>query len=544
MKKAIITFDGILSKCFNNVRTNFYEKIDENVHAEVYVGDHHNAYAEPEFTGKYMDICAYYYESEKDKRAYDKGMKVALSVYKNQRPDGYFGGLSLGNELEAFSVWNQGFTLYGLTRMYEISGDERIKETIIKGADWLYNIFIDPKVNDIYDAPNNGSQHISCIYAMCKAYTATGDKKYLDFVTKMLLHGETTDMNLLSFNSIFDLRSKKGIEMLVIYIGVLHYGLLTGNTEAMDAARRYWQEIYATQIRNTGNGTVKEVWEENGNAAKILPTEINPNETCVAVGWCELSLKLFYLEQKKEYLDAVEKTLFNHLIGSLAPNGSDLAYYQGNCGKKVYRTNEGAYQCCRYRGFTLFSYLKEFLYYSDDKTIIPMVYCQSSYETEDLKISQTTNYPSNGYIVFDIENKKDSKQLKLRIPYWCNSFSVTKDGCKSDAEVVDGYVNITLPQGKTKITLELDIGLSVCYNEIDGIDYTWFTYGPLLLALDTCYGNSIEDKACSSQSYELLETNGQLLHIIYGNLHLVDYASAGSTNLEKDVYTVFIKSNT
>lgn len=536
----IVDFGGILLECFDKVRSNFYEKIDENIHANTYVGEHDLYYAEPEFTGKFMDICAYYYETERDERAYNKGMTVALSVYNNQREDGYFGGLSEGNELNAFSVWNQGFTLYGLTRMYEVTKDERVKEAMLKGVDWLVEIFSRPKAN-IFNAPNDGSQHISCIYAIMKVYLLTENEKYIDFVKTMLEFGETTDMNLLSFSSIFDLRSKKGIEMLVIYLGVLQYGLITADSAAINAAKRYWQEIFETQIRNTGNGTIKEVWEQNGNAAKILPTEIKPNETCVAVGWCELSLKLFYYEQKKEYLDAVEKTLFNHLIGSLAKNGSDVAYYQGNCGKKMYRTDDGAYQCCRYRGFTFFSYIKEFLYYYDGKTIIPMLYGPSAYENKDFKIVQTTNYPAEGKIAFDITSDSENRMLKLRVPYWCSNYNVLKNSEVLNTTVIDGYISVKIPKGQTRVVVCFEMSLISNRDLIDNEAYLSFNYGPLLLTLDTCFGNQIDDTAKLGGEHKLLSAKGQLIHIGYDNLHLVDYASAGSTNPDQDQYTVFIK---
>ena len=119
-------------------------------------------------------------------------------------------------------------------------------------------------------------------------------------------------MNLLSFDSILTLRSQKGIEMLVVYLGVLKYGTLTGNRAAMDAARRYFAELCQTQIRNTGNGTVRESWTENGNAPRLMATEEKPNETCVAVGIVELAVALFYTFGDASYLDAIEKTLFNH----------------------------------------------------------------------------------------------------------------------------------------------------------------------------------------------------------------------------------------
>ena len=144
MKKQLTTelCGGVLGECFDKVRQNFYEKIDETVHAATYVGVHDQNYAEPEFTGKFMDICACYYESEGDTRALKKGMAVVDSIEKNIRADGYLGGLEEGNELKMFSVWNQAFTLYGLTRMYEATGEDRILTLIRRTADWIVNTFM------------------------------------------------------------------------------------------------------------------------------------------------------------------------------------------------------------------------------------------------------------------------------------------------------------------------------------------------------------------------------------------------------------------
>ena len=117
---------GVLASCFDKVRRNFYERIRAEKHAEVYVGTHDLRYAEPEFTGKYMDICARYYEMEGDARALENGLAVVDSIRQNMRADGYIGCLESGNERAAFSIWNHGFTMYGITRMYEATGDESI----------------------------------------------------------------------------------------------------------------------------------------------------------------------------------------------------------------------------------------------------------------------------------------------------------------------------------------------------------------------------------------------------------------------------------
>lgn len=531
---------GILFDKYEKVRSNFYEKIDEKIHASTYVGEHCLYYAEPEFTGKFMDMCAHFYERDGDVRALEKGMAVVQSIAQNIRADGYIGMLGKGNELLAFSVWNQSFTLYGLTRMYAVTQSSEIKSLIEKVADWIFDTFSGENPPDILEASNKGSENITCFFAMLSAYEATENKKYLEFVERIIEYCERTDMNLLSFESILALRSQKGIEMIVVYLGVLKYGILAKNPKAVDSARRYFEELRLTQIRNTGNGTIRESWTENGNAPRLMATEEKPNETCVAVGIIELALSLFYVFPEAKYLDVIEKTLFNHMCASLEKSGSDLAYYQGNWGKKVYRTAGGAYQCCRYRGFTLFSYLNDMLYRFDSDTLIPMIYTASVFEGDGVICKQVTDYPALGEIIFDIKTERSLK-IKLRVPEWCDSYTLTVDGKRADAVCENQYLTLDLRSGEHKLTLFLLEKPIIRNHQIDGKEYLSVSYGPMLMTHDTHFGGEIWQSLSEKTVFERAQTSDEaVIKLCSKDMTLVDFASAGGADTEKDLYTVFI----
>ncbi|MBQ8858613.1 MAG: glycoside hydrolase family 127 protein [Clostridia bacterium] len=541
MEQASFLTGGVLYDRLQKVRANFYDKIDENIHAATYDRvERDEAYAEPEFTGKFMDICARYFERDGDGRALAKGMTVVESIQKNIREDGYLGMLGAGNELRKFSVWNHAFTLYGLTRMYDVTGDPAIKDLVIRAADWVYNAYAGENPPDILEASNKGSQNITCFFAMLRAYEVTGERKYLDFVGKTIAYCESTDMNLLSFESILSLRSRKGIEMLVVYLGVLKYGLLAGEGRAVDAAKRYFDEVAATQIRNTGNGTIREDWTENGNAPRLMPTEEKPNETCVAVGIIELAISLFYTFPEPKYLDVIEKTLFNHICGSLEKGGSDLAYYQGNYGKKIYRTDGGAYQCCRYRGFTLFSYLETMLYRFEGDTLTPILYAASEFACDGVTCKQITDFPASGDITFEI-NANRPITLRMRVPVWCETYALAVDGEEITLLPEGQYLSVSLAAGAHTVSLTLTEALTVHRHEIDGKPYLSATYGPLLLAQDTHYGGDLWQPLSADAPFARTAPNGEaIVKLTAGDRTLVDFASAGGNAPEKDTYTVFI----
>ena len=99
-----------------------------------------------------------------------------------------------------------------------------------------------------------------------------------------------------------------------------------------------------------------------------------------------------------KYLNAIDKTLYNHLLASISADGSDFAYYQPNYGKKIKATDGNMYKCCRYRGFTIFAYMDEMLYYENDLVLIPMIYTSCNYRSAEAKVIMASDYPYKGSI--------------------------------------------------------------------------------------------------------------------------------------------------
>lgn len=426
--------DGILGEYYQKIKAHFINGIDETEHIDAYTTDHKSSFAGPEFAGKYIDICMRYYKDCGDAAVLEKAERVVNSIIQKQKDNGYIGGLPQEYEWETFSVWNQTFTVRGLLAYYYITKDARALDAAEKCVINIANHYIDNDDADILEALNDGTQNISILLVLPDLYEITGNQIYMDFMQHIIHKMKNNNLNFFDFDDVMQLRSKKGIENFIIYFGMLAYGDITGDESALAGAEKYWEQINSTQIRNTGNGTLREFWTQNGNAPAMIDLEQKPNENCVAVGWIEFCYLLFLKSGDVKYLDAIEKTLFNHILGGLSEDGRDFAYYQPNYGKKVLTTDAKLYQCCRYRGFMLFSYMRDALYHTIGNTIVPLVYTNSEYEDNDLKICQTTGYPFDGTVRFKVNVGQGKKhKLKLRIPAWCNSFSVKLNGCTVSA---------------------------------------------------------------------------------------------------------------
>lgn len=524
---------GILCECRQKVMENLIYKVDADVHADTYtVRDNYDMYAEPEFTGKYLDLCMKMYRTYKNETALANAKKVADSIVANQREDGFLGCLPEGKETLNFGVWNQAFTVLGLVSYYRETGDERALEAADKSVCYTMDYFMDGKA-EILDALNGGTQHISILYFICLLYKTTKNEKYKKYILFIIDTIKDSDLNFFDFEDILELRSRKGIENLIILLGILEYADIFGDGEAVLSVEKYWQQVADTQIRNTGNGTLTEFWTEGGNGCMLLGSDIKANETCVAVGWIQLSLALFYLKQDVKYLDQIDKSLYNHMLASISEDGSDFAYYQPNHGKKIKAKEAGLYKCCRYRGFTLFSYMDEMLYYEDEKSVIPMLYTSNNYCSEDVEVTMETNYPFEGLVKLTVIAQKE-KVLKLRVPKNCAVTEFTINGIKQNLEITDGYILVELYRHMPlQVEMLLENQLSIEYGNIDGTEYIAFTYGCVLLAARDIDDNTKIDGNDISLKAGIPDGDTRMAFTI-GGVNYCDYASA-------DEYSVWMR---
>ena len=416
------------------------------------------------------------------------------------------------------------FTVYGLLSYYKLTRDDRVLECAEKCVRNIAEHYMNEE-DDILDSINAGTEHISILITLPELYTLTENKLYLDFFEYIMNRLKNSTNNFFEFDTILNLRSKKGIENFMPLIAMVMYYEIKGAAAALRGAKKYWNELEATQIRRPGNGTIGEHWTAGGNTAQFLGKEINPNETCVSVGWGEFSAVLFKQTKEAKYLDALEKVLYNHLIGSMNDDGSDFAYYQPNYGKRITRTSENAYKCCRYRGFNAFSKLPDILFYEDDEDIVPMVYTASEYANNGIKIAEETNYPFDDRITFKISGNTD-KYFKLRIPCRCPKYTLTVNGTVTDARECDGYIALKIKDGDV-ISLKLNTTVSRDRVVIQDKNYVGYSYGCIVLVADSNVCSDIYGAKNTEADLTRNFATEYNIEFCADDFCLVDYASAG-----------------
>jgi DUF1680 family protein len=555
---------GVLKDGYDAVYSNLFLKVDEQGYSEVFNTTHGSWYAEPEFAGKYLDTASKLFESSKNQDIYEKGKKVVDIILASQREDGYLGTYKKGLEFDhTFSVWNATYVMMGLISWYEVTADEEVLKAIIKSMDFIAKSYLaidgPPLLYGINESINN-----SCVLLQAaRLYRITGKILYKDFCDFIIEQWESTTLRLVTFPHALWIGCTKAAEMLICYQGLVEYGSIIGENQYIDAADKYWEEIKNQHIRITGNGSLAETWTKHRNTPMQLTNDLRPNENCVGVTWMKLCAALFAKTGKAKFMHAFEKTMFNHLLGSKAVDGSDFSYYQGTIGRKLHETFEGQYKCCCYRGMNIFSYIPRYIYWKSENTIAVTQYSASSMQTDicDSKVTleQATNFPKSGNADITLDFEKDcSMKLMLRVPDWSAGHSISLNGELLDCESEDGFIAIERiwQAGKTDIQLDFEMKTVIKSAIIEGQECAAVTHGPLVLALDTRYDTPIyntkidiedgeihlEKIAVSDDCYAPMvryQCDGEI-NSIPQKITLVDYASAGSIDHEKDNFRIWI----
>ena len=560
MNHVCLTPGSILQERLDRIHRRLYRLMDPMRISLAYGGVHPLGFAEPEFAGKYLDISAAYARNLADAQAVQNGRTVVERIVSGQRADGYLGGYDRGQEFSSFSIWNQAFTCFGLISYYKETCNEDALEAAVRCMDFLCESCQAIDAKPFLQTGNFGSQHLVVLLPAALLYELTGEARYQAFCRFILdVCRRSPTHNIFARGGVMGFGSPKGIETLAFLLGVLTYGRLTGDEECIEAAQAYWQDLQEHFISETGCGTVGELWTYQRNQPAMLSREIKPNENCVAVGWMELSLMLYDHFLDGRYFDAFERALYNHLLGSMAPDGSDFAYYQGNYGKKSIRTSDGMYACCRFRGLSMCAHLPECTLFAHKSTLAFPLYTSYCADVSApggvVHIEMSTEYPQDGRISLFIQPQREQTlRLLLRIPAWCSQYAMTLDGEKADPPLTKGHLLIerAIPAEGLQILLELSMPIRRQTASLDDLQCACVEYGPLVMALDSRYGTPIFSTTLDADSalrVRPVEEGGMPIVSLEAEgsirgekraIRLVDYASAGMHNSLKDRFRVWI----
>lgn len=341
--------------------------------------------------------------------------------------------------------------LYNVGHLYEAAvaydqatGKRALLDIALRNADLVDRVFGPGKR---LDTP--GHQEIEI--GLPKLFRVTGDPRYLDLARFFLDQRGREHASLpypdTSRFAIYNGRPYKQDHLPVLeqreavghavragyqYAAMADVAALTGDTAYVTAIDRLWEDVVSGKMYLTGGIGSRYVSEALGDRYE-LPNDSAYTETCASVANVLWNQRMFLLHGDAQYIDVLERTLYNGLLSGVSLSGDRFFYQNPLASAGGYERSEWFdCACCPPNIARFLPSLSGYVYAVDGPRVYVNLYVAGkasvAVDGQALRLIQETAYPWQGRIRLRVETESpQTMELALRIPGWVRDQAVPSD---------------------------------------------------------------------------------------------------------------------
>ena len=357
-----------------------------------------------------------------------------LNVCQQKNANGYVGGVPEGMamwadvaagklEVSNFALNKKWVPWYNLHKLYaglidawQITGNTKAKEILIRLADWCLattSKLSDEQMQDMLRCEHGGMNEV-----LAQVAYITKDEKYLK-LAKRFSHQFVLDPLLQSKDELTGLHANTQIPKV---IGFMRIGELTNNQDWKNAAGFFWQTVVKNRSVSIGGNSVKEHFNNTNDFSALMHHKDGP-ETCNSYNMLKLTGHLFQEHPQGNYVDYYERTTYNHILASQHPEHGGLVYLTPLRAQhyRVYSKAELAFWCCVGSGIENHAKYGEMIYahQKDDLYVNLFIASTLNWKEKELVLKQETRFPFEETTSLKLEIKKPKTfTVYIRKPAW------------------------------------------------------------------------------------------------------------------------------
>ncbi len=413
---------------------------------------------------KWMEAAIYSASVSNSDTLFDSLENYCELIARAQLEDGYIStkqiigersgqGSARMGDVNDFEIYNMGHLFTTACLYLRVTKKDTLMKVAMKAADCLEGLYKEAQQNGEVKTAVCPSHYMGLI----ELYRTTGDEKYLSLAQLAIeLRDSVKDGTDDNQDRIALKEHKKIIGHAVranyLYAGVADLYIENGDEAYLKVLNDVWSNLISQKIYITGGcGALYNGVSPYGNFFKDqkthqaygyeyqLPNITAYNETCASVGLVMWAYRMYLIEPKAEFMDWLERAMFNVNLSAIGIEGQ--SYFYENMLRRtktlpyelvwpLERTEYIFSYCCPPNVARALSQVSEYFYtYKKDS-----VYCGLYGANEahiqldngaDFVLRQTTSYPYEGHIRFEILKVKHNNQLKfelnIRVPGWVKS---------------------------------------------------------------------------------------------------------------------------
>jgi DUF1680 family protein len=440
-----------------------------------------------EYAGKWLDAATRTAVNTGDNALLKKVDQFTTALINYQQLDGYMGiKLPTNRELNdwemSWDLWNQWNSMIGFLTHYELRNNSASLEAASKIGNWIvkeygvdkesYNKFIGVRVT-------GGFTNVVVIGQMMRLYRHTGKKEYLNFVKQIIDIFPPTQQML----STGDPYLFHPYMLGAVLMGVADFSRVTKDKNILMKVEQVWDELERTHMFPTGSLGERENLDDEP-IKDVIDGQLQ--ETCATTEWIFFTMMLYEITGREKYIEALEKTSYNALIGAQSDDGMKWCYWMPLRYSKHFL--HGPTRCCFWSGPKGIARIPQLIYAVQGNAIYINFFESSkamlTTSSGEVVVKQNSDFPEAGGSSISIQTPSGWKgKMRLRVPAWAKNFSARLNGkAILNDKHIESYLVINL-SGSQKYEIEIDFDMTLEMKKLD--DGYVMLRGPEVLALDT-----------------------------------------------------------
>jgi hypothetical protein len=400
-------------------------------------GKHEGVFYDDSDVYKALEAIAYAIKNTGNKELEKKADEWIDKIAAAQQPDGYLNTFytltGLSNRWSDMSMHEDycgGHLIEAAVAYADATGKKKLLDVAVKWADHFDQQFGPGKKHWV-----TGHQELEL--ALVKLYRVTGNDKYLKMADWLLdergrkvAKGYTwTEWKDTGYTQ--DLVPVKeqaeitghAVRAMYLYTGAADVAAHTGDKDYLTAMRRVWEDVVFRNMYITG-GIGSAGSNEGFTRDYDLPNEQAYCETCASVGMVFWNQRMNSLTGQAEYIDVLERSLYNGALDGLSLSGDRFFYGNplASTGKHARKEWFGT-ACCPSNIARLISSLGNYIYGQVGNKIYVNLFVGSQttfpLQKGEMKFQMQTSYPWEGSIICKVAmSKKEKATIAFRLPGW------------------------------------------------------------------------------------------------------------------------------
>ncbi|HLO28473.1 MAG TPA: beta-L-arabinofuranosidase domain-containing protein [Anaerolineales bacterium] len=237
----------------------------------------------------------------------------------------------------------------------------------------------------------------------------------------------------------------------------------SGEQALLETSERLWQDMTRGKMYITGGVGSRYDGESFGEAYE-LPTDQCYCETCAAIGNFFWNWRMLLISGESRYADLMERLMYNGILSSAGLEGASFFYVNplmlrngryvrlsanpDQERKSLGRPEWHSVACCPSNIMRLFASLASYFATHDQAGVQIHQYGNTEISVPldghaPVALTVETGYPWDGRVKITVAESHDRPwKLSLRVPGWCQNFSLSVNGQAGYDDLQKGYANL------------------------------------------------------------------------------------------------------